>query len=166
MKKTQKKKNQDTSLTGAAGEHLVLSRLLSRGILAAQAPRGARKADILVNHLDDKPPCLIQVKTRSGKGADIGWHMHKKHETVTDKDLYYCFVDLGSNAQEVYVIPADKVAKVVSESHATWLNTPGKGGKKHKDTDLRRIITEYKMRLRSAPPGWMDQYKEKWDYFQ
>jgi hypothetical protein len=42
----------DTSLTGAAGEHLVLSRLLSRGVLAAQAPRGARKADILVNFLD------------------------------------------------------------------------------------------------------------------
>lgn len=161
-----KKKNQDTSLTGAAGEHLVLSRLLSRGILAAQAPRGARKADILVNHLDDKPPCLIQVKTRSGKGADIGWHMNKKHESVSDKDLYYCFVNLGSANQDIYVIPANVVAKVVSESHATWLSTPGKGGKPHKDTDLRRIITEYKnMRLRSAPPGWIEQYKEKWDYF-
>jgi hypothetical protein len=42
----------DKNLVGAAGEHLVLSRLLSKGILAAQAPRGARKADILVNHLD------------------------------------------------------------------------------------------------------------------
>ena len=52
----------DKNLVGAAGEHLVLSRLLSKGILAAQAPRGARKADILVNHLDGKPPCLIQVK--------------------------------------------------------------------------------------------------------
>ena len=51
----------DKNLVGAAGEHLVLSRLLSKGILAAQAPRGARKADILVNHLDGKPPCLIQV---------------------------------------------------------------------------------------------------------
>jgi hypothetical protein len=49
----------DKNLVGAAGEHLVLSRLLSKGILAAQAPRGARKADILVNHLDGKPPCLI-----------------------------------------------------------------------------------------------------------
>ena len=72
-------------LVGAAGEHLVLSRLLSRGILAAQAPRGTRKADILVNHLDGKAPCLIQVKTRSGKGADGGWHMKAKHEDIKDK---------------------------------------------------------------------------------
>ena len=28
----------DKNLVGAAGEHLVLSRLLSKGILAAQAP--------------------------------------------------------------------------------------------------------------------------------
>jgi hypothetical protein len=92
--------------------------------------------------------------------------MKKKHESVTDQDLYYCFVNLGSVNQEIYVIPAKVVAKVVTESHATWLNTPGKGGKPHKNTDLRRIITEYKnMRLRSAPPGWIEQYKEKWDYF-
>ena len=31
------------SPAGAAGEHLVLSRLLSRGMLAAQAPWGTRK---------------------------------------------------------------------------------------------------------------------------
>lgn len=166
MSKSPKRTKKDTNLTGAAGEHLVLSRLLARGILAAQAPRGARKADILVNHLDDKPPCLIQVKTRSGKGADTGWHMHKKHETVKDSDLFYCFVDLGPKSPEVYVVPSSVVAKVVTESHATWLKTPGKNGKKHKDTDLRRIITEYKMSLKSASPGWMNQYKENWGYFE
>ena len=78
----------DTQLVGAAGEHLVLSRLLARGILAAQAPRGTRKADILVNHFDGKAPCLIQVKTRSGKGADGGWHMKAKHEDIKDKDMF------------------------------------------------------------------------------
>jgi len=34
----------DKQLVGAAGEHLVLSRLLTRGYLVAQAPRGVRKA--------------------------------------------------------------------------------------------------------------------------
>ena len=60
----------DTQLVGAAGEHLVLSRLLNHQYLAAQAPPGAAKVDILVNHLDEKPPRLIQVKTITGK--DIG----------------------------------------------------------------------------------------------
>lgn len=61
----------DTSLTGAAGEHLVLSRLLSKGFLAAQAPRGARKVDILVNFIDGGEPFLIQVKARQ-RGGDGG----------------------------------------------------------------------------------------------
>lgn len=156
----------DTGLTGAAGEYLVLSRLLSRGILAAQAPRGTRKADILVNHLDGGAPALIQVKTRSGKGSDISWHMKAKHEEIKDEDMFYCFVDLGPEHPVVYVVPASVVAKVVTESHATWLATPGRGGKPHKDTEMRRIITSYKFDIKSAPPNWMDQYSERWDLFE
>ena len=153
----------DTQLVGAAGEHLVLSRLLARGILAAQAPRGTRKADILVNHLDGKAPCLIQVKTRSGKGADGGWHMKAKHEDIKDKDMFYCFVGLGEADSDIYIIPAAKVAKVVRDSHATWLKTPGAKGQKHNDTDMRRIKNRYNMKISSAPEGWMDKYLEQWN---
>lgn len=152
----------DTQLVGAAGEHLVLSRLLMRGVLAAQAPRGTRKADILVNHLDDKRSSLIQVKTRSGKGADGGWHMKAKHEEIADPDMFYCFVDLGPQNPEIYVIPAKVVAKVVKESHAVWLATPGKNGNQHNDTDMRRIRKNYGTKLKSAPEGWMDKYFENW----
>lgn len=153
----------DTALLGAAGEHLVLSRLLLRGFLAAQAPHNVRKADILVNHLDAKPPCLIQVKARSGKGADGGWHMKQKHEDMVDKDMFYCFVDFGYEEARIYVIPAKKVAKVVKESHATWLNLPGKNGKPHNDSDVRRIRNHYSLDLQSAPRGWMDKYLENWE---
>ena len=156
----------DTQLVGAAGEHLVLSRLLARGILAAQAPRGTRKADILVNHLDGKAPCLIQVKTRSGKGADGGWHMKEKHEEIKDKDMFYCFVDLTEPHPIVFVIPALQVAKVVTESHAKWLRTPGKKGQSHNETDMRRIRNSYGMDLKSAPDGWMEKYLENWDQLQ
>ena len=153
----------DTQLVGAAGEHLVLSRLLARGILAAQAPRGTRKADILVNHFDGKAPCLIQVKTRSGKGADGGWHMKAKHEDIKDKDMFYCFVDLTEPHPIVFVVPALQVAKVVTESHAKWLSTPGKKGQSHNETDMRRIRSYYGMNLKSALDGWMDKYLEKWE---
>jgi hypothetical protein len=57
----------DKTFIGAAGEHLVLSRLLERGILASQAPCGTRKANILVNPLDGGLPQLIQ-----GKGRRVG----------------------------------------------------------------------------------------------
>ena len=153
----------DKQLVGAAGEHLVLSRLLNLGFLAAQAPRGTRKVDVLVNHLDNKPPCLVQVKTRTGVDANQGWHMGVKHEEMKDKDMFYCFVALGDIESNVYVIPAVKVAKVVTESHATWLNTPGVKGQQHNDTDMRRIKNRYGMKLKSAPDGWMDKYLENWE---
>ena len=73
----------DTQLVGAAGEHLVLSRLLNRQYLAAQAPPGAAKVDILVNHLDDKPPRLIQVKTITGKDINNGWHMSESTKKLS-----------------------------------------------------------------------------------
>ena len=103
----------DKQLVGAAGEHLVLSRLLNLGYLAAQAPRGTRKVDVLVNHLENKPPCLIQVKTRTGVDADQGWHMSVKHEEMRDTDMFYCFVALGEIESNVYVIPAVNVADAV-----------------------------------------------------
>lgn len=157
------KLNADTQLIGAAGEHLVLSRLLAKGILAAQAPRGARKADILVNHLDKKSSSLIQVKTRSGKGSDGGWHMKAKHEDIRDPDMFYCFVDLGVLQPTVHVVPARVVAKVVKESHAVWLARPGKNGQSHNDSDMRRIRNSYNWPVKSAPDGWMDKYLENWD---
>lgn len=152
----------DSQLIGAAGEHLVLSRLLAKGILAAQAPRGVRKADILVNHLDNKSSSLIQVKTRSGKGSDGGWHMKAKHEDIKDADMYYCFVDLGVEHPTIHIIPAKVVAKVVKESHSVWLASPGKNGKSHNDSDMRRIRRSYGWPVKSAPDGWMDKYLENW----
>ena len=153
----------DKNLVGAAGEHLVLSRLLSKGFLAAQAPRGARKADVLVNHLDGKPPCLIQVKTRSGTNTSSGWHRGEKHEVISDKDLFYCFVSLDGSETSVYVVPAAKVAKVVKDSHETWLSTPGAKGQKHNDSKMRFIKNNYRLKIKSAPDGWMDKYLEAWD---
>lgn len=153
----------DKQLIGAAGEHLVLSRLLSLGMLAAQAPRGVRKVDILVNHLDNRAPSLVQVKSRSGTGKFGGWPMQQKHEEINESDLFFCFVNFFEQTPIVYVIPGSVVGEVIRESHSTWLSQPGKNGTSHKDTDMRIIKNSYGMNLRSAPDGWMDQYLEKWD---
>jgi hypothetical protein len=147
----------DTSLVGAAGEHLVLSRLLSRGFLAAQAPRGARKVDVLVNFIDGGEPSLIQVKTRLAGGSQ-GWHMNVKHEAIRDEDLYYCFVDFEPSAPSVHVIPAVVVGETLERDHAIWLATPGKNGQPHNPTDFRRLRPE----CFGRQPGWMEQYLEAW----
>ena len=147
----------DTSLTGAAGEHLVLSRLLARGILAAQAPRGARKADVLVNFLDGGSPALIQVKSRQF-GPDGGWHMSEKHESQTEEDLFFCFVNFEPLSPTVHVIPAAVVAEVVRKDHQIWLETPGQKGQAHQPSVMRRI----KPKSSSQEDGWMNRYLENW----
>ena len=156
-------RGKDKSLVGAAGEHLVLARLLSRDLLASQAPRGTRKADVLVNPLDGGKPRLIQVKTRSDIGKSLGWHMSLKHESISERDLFYCFVNLELINPSVYVIPSRIVAKVVRDSHAEWLKMPGQKGQKHNDTELRRIKNDYGPNFKTIKAGWMDKYLEKWD---
>lgn len=140
----------DKALIGAAGEHLVLSRLLARGLLAAQAPRGARKVDILVNFPDGGEPCLVQVKTKTRGSA---WPMNEKHEGIRDPDLFYCFVDLGPVDSLVYVLPARVVAAAIRKGHARWLATPRLDGGQHRDSVMRQI----------KPANWMNKYLENWD---
>ena len=153
----------DKNLVGAAGEHLVLSRLLQRGLLASAAPRGTRKADILVNPLDGGKPVLIQVKTRSWSGERKAWQMSAKHEEIKDKDLFYCFVDMGKVHPDVYVVPAKKVSQIIREGHKNWLSAPGKKGQKHNDSNLRIISDPTRIPNKYAPLGWIEEYLENWD---
>jgi hypothetical protein len=156
-----KRISKDTQLTGAAGEHLVLSRLLSRGLLAAQAPRGTRKADILVNFLEGGSPCLIQVKSRQ-KGGDLGWHMQEKHESQNEEDLFFCFVDFEPTDPTVYVLPSQIVSETLFLDHQIWLDTPGKKGQKHNPTKFRRL----RNKSLGKEPGWLEEHRERWDLIE
>ncbi len=156
----------DKNLIGAAGEHLVLSRLLERGVLASQAPRGTRKVDILVNPLDGGQPKLIQVKATLATGARLKWHMKAKHEDLVDKDMFYCFVSLDGERSEVYVIPSRQVAKAVKTSHQVWLETPGKKGQAHNDSEMRWITSSYPFVVPGFKDGWMEKYLENWEQFE
>lgn len=150
----------DTTLTGAAGEHLVLSRLLQRGILAAPAPRGTSKVDVLVQFLDGRPPVLLQVKARQF-GSDGGWHMSEKHEGIVDDAIYYCFVNFELEDPSVHVIPSRIVAEALRVDYQTWLATPGKNGQPHKPTKMRRL----RPTMWGREQDWMNRYREAWDQF-
>ena len=152
-----------TQLVGAAGEHLVLSRLLSRGILAAQAPQGTRKADIIVHPLDDGTPWLIQVKTRLKGSVGGGWKLDDKHMEEKSPNLMYCFVDLQSVPEKVYVVPSKKVAQVLVEADKEWMLKPMRDGSKRSKNMWRMIKPSFILELKSAPHGWMDKYLENWD---
>ena len=155
-----------TQLVGAAGEHLVLSRLLKLGILASQAPQGTRKADIIVHPLDGGTPWLIQVKSRLKGAKDGGWKLDDKHMTETSSNLMYCFVDLQSVPEKVYVVPSKKVAQVLVEADKAWMKKPMKDGSKRTKNMWRMIKPKFIIDIKSAPAGWMKKYLENWDQLQ
>jgi hypothetical protein len=158
--------NRDRQLIGAAGEHLVLSRLLSRGLLASLSPRGVETADILLNPIDGGTPKLIQVKTRSGNDKSFKWAMTQKAEDISNSNIFYCFVNLEKIHPDVYVVPSEIVAGIVKQHHSEWLSVPAKNGNAHKDSKVRTIQYSYKGAVSKAPDGWMDKYLENWDLLE
>jgi hypothetical protein len=151
----------ERSLVGPAGEHYVLFRLHMEGMLAALAPTNAPTVDILVLNEDETIAATIQVKTRT-YGSDGGWHMKAKHESLVRPGLFYAFVDLEPETPSIFVVPSKLVAMVIKEANSVWLNTPGKNGKPHRDSEMRRILPAYEYPVSSAPAGWMVQYKDNW----
>ena len=155
-----------TQLVGAAGEHLVLSRLLSRGILAAQAPQGTRKADIIVHPLDGGTPWLIQVKSRLKGPKGGGWKLDDKHMEEKSTNLMYCFVDLQAIPEKVYVVPSKKVSQILIEADTAWMRKPMRDGSKRTKNMWRMIKPNFILDLKSAPEGWMDRYLENWEQLE
>ena len=165
-----------STIVGAAGEYHVLSQLLRRGWIAALAPDGAPNMDILVTDENNQKLCAIQVKTRRDIGHDKGWHMKPKHESMIVDDLFYVFVDVGkqpSDPTTCYVLPSEVVADCIRLCHKVWLDTPGKGGRPHKNSNVRMLLPDYSF---IRPPsqdgraivdqyrsGWLMPYRENWN---
>ena len=164
-----------STIVGAAGEYHVLSQLLRRGWIAALAPDGAPNMDILVTDKNNDKLCAIQVKTRRDIGRDKGWHMKPKHETMVAEDLFYVFVDVGKQPSDPtvsYILPSSVVADCIRHSHRVWLETPGKGGRRHKDSTVRRLRPDYsnitpnteegRSIIKRYGAGWLECYRENW----
>lgn len=165
----------NSTLIGAAGEYHVLSQLLRRGWIAALAPEGAPNMDILVTDENNEKLCAIQVKTRRDIGSDRGWHMKPRHESIVVDDLFYVFVDVGkrSSAPTVsYILRSSVVANCIRRCHRVWLDTPGRGGRQRKDSDVRRLLPDHShikpvteegaSVIKQYGAGWLEPYRENW----
>jgi len=165
-----------STIVGAAGEYHVLSQLLRRGWIAALAPDGSPNMDILVTDENSEKLCAIQVKTRRDIGSDKGWHMKAKHEKMINDDLFYVFVDVGekpSDPTTSYILPSQMVAKCIRDCYRVWLQAPGRGGRAHQETEMRRLRYDYsdikpitdegKSIVEKYRMGWLDQYRENWN---
>jgi hypothetical protein len=131
-------------------------------MLASAAPPGTPDVDLLVLQSDQTVVASLQVKTRT-YGADKGWHMSLKHESIVGSRLFYAFVDLEPDMPVSYIVPSAVVADMLRSSHQAWLASPGKGGRKRNDHPMRRMRPSHEFDIPGYPNGWLEQYREQWD---
>lgn len=143
--------NLSSGLSGVAGEYFVSAELSRRGYVASITLRNAKGIDILCSNEDASRQIGIQVKTN--KRANREWVLNSKSEDYYADNLFYVFVNLNNNKShpDYFVVPSTEVAKHVKEAHATWLSTPGRGGKVHNDNTLRKFVDV------------KEEYKDRWD---
>ena len=92
----------------------------------------------------------IQVKTNQSDRRE--WILNKKAEAEIAENLFYVFVRLNRTGMPAFhVVPRATVAKLVRAGHAAWLKVPGKGGRAHVDSAIRKF----------RDPD--DQYLGRWD---
>jgi len=128
-----------SGLSGIAGEYFVAAELSRRGYVASLTLRNTRGIDILVSNTDATRSVGIQVKTKQGRGAE--WMLNQKVETLDlAENLYFVFVCLnGLGAPDYYIVPRGRVVDYARSTHADWLKTPGKGGRIHQDSAMRKF---------------------------
>lgn len=127
----------DTNVNiGNSGEYFVAGELERRGFTVAVPMSNVKDFDILAIHRQTHEQFAIQVKTTSYKQKK--WTLSKKNETLKGNNIIYIFVSLNElEAPEYHIVPSKIVADTITESHALWLNTPGKKGQKRNDTNIR-----------------------------
>lgn len=128
-----------TILSGVAGEYFVAAELSRRGYVASITLRNTRGIDILASDADATRSVGIQVKTKQARGAE--WVLSKNVEQLDlAENLFFIFVCLNSlDAPQYYVVPRERVVAYARDHHAEWLQTPGRSGQPHRDSDMRKF---------------------------
>ena len=134
-----KEKKVSSILTGVSGEYFAAAELSRRGHIASITLRNTKGIDIVASKEDGSKTINIQVKTSSKNTK--GWMLNKKAESMSDKNMFYIFVRLNeiNERPQFHIVPTSYVAKKVKKEHQEWLDSPGRGGIKRKDSDVRKF---------------------------
>jgi len=126
-------------LTGVAGEYFVAAELSAQGYIASITLRNTRGVDIVCSNEDASKSVVIQVKTN--RHSDRNWVLNQKSESFYADSHFYVFVNLNDRQKtpDYFIVPSKIVAKHTKQSHAIWLNTPGRSGIAHNDNTMRHF---------------------------
>ena len=130
-------KKVSSALIGVAGEYFVAAELSRLGYIASITLRNTKGIDIVASNEDGNKTINIQVKTKRQGVPD--WILTNKNESIKDANMFYVFVSLKMNYEKpnYHIVPSIDVAKYVTSRHAKWMKEPGRGGKMHKETNIR-----------------------------
>lgn len=132
--------------TGNSGEYFVAGELERRGFTVAVPMSNVKDFDILAINRNTYEQFAIQVKTTGYKQKK--WTLSQKNETLVGDNIVYVFVSLNElEAPEYHIVPSKIVAETITKEHKKWLDTPGKTGKSHNDTNIRNFFDKHDIYL-------------------
>jgi len=168
----------DKNSVALAGEFAVLSQLALKGYDANMTLGRTKGVDILVSLPGTKKMYRLEVKTKcrtSPKEMRISgvfgrvkgeWMMGKKHESLIDASLFYCFVIIieAKSTFQFYIVPSRVVARYVGEQHEYWLREKKKEGTKVKDTKMRVFRIGFKGEKYGVATPFVETYENNWEF--
>lgn len=161
-----------------AGEFAVLSHLALQGYDANMTLGHTKGVDILVSDPSRHRMLKLEVKTNYQKSRATpqeskvhgrfvsGWILNRRHETIVDPGLFYCFVNIGrpTNLFKFYIVPSRVVARYVIEEHRHWLREKAKEGKKVKDSEMRIFRIGLKSEEYAVKTPSAEAYENNWRF--
>jgi len=156
-----------------AGEFAVLSKLALYGYDASMTLGHTKHVDILVSHPKTGKMYQLEVKTKFGSiggrptesylfGNSSGWVMQEKHEKIMDKNLFYCFVDMGAGVHptKFFIVPSKVVAQYCRAENRLWL----RDDRSHKQITMRTFRIGFSKRGYQIPTPSAKRYENNWQF--
>lgn len=131
-----------------------------------------KKVDLVITNTDSKKLYKVKVHTtknpssNQGLGFGLSWMMGEiDKKTITD-DMFYCFVHLVINKDELefrfFVVPSKDVLKYVDNAYNFWLNEVDT---RDKTNSVKKFLLGEKGE--EYPAGFetllQDDYEDNWD---
>jgi hypothetical protein len=168
----------DNNSVCLAGEFAVLSQLMLEGYDANMTLGRTKSVDILVSRPGTKKMYKLEVKTKyrtSSKGLNVsrihgttkaGWIMGRKHESIIDPSLFYCFVIINqpSSKFQFFIVPSKVVAKYIKEQHELWVREKKKKGQDAKETGMRNFRIGFKANKYRVKTPSVEKYENNWEF--
>lgn len=133
---------EDKSHRGASSQFFVAGELCRRGLVAVLTLGNCPNTDVLVSNKSGTRFAHVQVKTyRPGRDKTVS--VGRKAELDYGPGFFWVLAgipEIGSTADwEYYIIPSSVISNIVRESHQMWMDTPGKKGQAHNESNVRAI---------------------------